>query len=123
MNDHTNAERQRRWRKRRQNELAALRNAISDNADSLTDNEKIPGADLDAEQSGADPLSALDVVAGKIERRLRKRKTERLARLPQNDREFTWAVAGGRWAVLRKHKGYGRGGPELELYDLVGGAK
>jgi hypothetical protein len=49
-------------------------------------------------------------------------KTERLARLPQNEREFTWAVAGGRWAVLRKHKGYGRGGPDLELYDLVGGA-
>ncbi len=50
-------------------------------------------------------------------------KTERLARLPQNERDFTWAVAGGRWAVLRKHKGYGRGGPDLELYDLVGGAK
>ena len=41
---------------------------------------EIPGADLDAEQSGPDALSALDVVAGKIERRLRKRKTERLAR-------------------------------------------
>jgi hypothetical protein len=50
-------------------------------------------------------------------------KTERLARLPQNERAFTWVVAGGRWAVLRKHKGYGRGGPDLELYDLVGGAK
>jgi hypothetical protein len=50
-------------------------------------------------------------------------QTERLARLPQNDREYTWSVAGGRWAVLRKHKGYGRGGPELELYDLTGGAK
>jgi hypothetical protein len=66
----------------------------------------------------ADPvhidLYAYDPAAG---------KTERLARLPQNDREFTWAVAGGRWAVLRKHKGYGRGGPELELYDLTGGAK
>lgn len=49
-------------------------------------------------------------------------KVERLARLPQNDREYTWTVAGGRWAVLRKHKGYGRGGPDLEIYDLVGGA-
>jgi hypothetical protein len=49
-------------------------------------------------------------------------KPTRLARLPQNERELTWTVAGGRWAVLRKHKGYGRGGPDLELYDLAGGA-
>jgi hypothetical protein len=48
-------------------------------------------------------------------------KTQRLARLPQNEREFTWSIASGRWAVLRKHKGYGRGGPDLELYDLVAG--
>ena len=41
---------------------------------------EVPGADLSAEESGADVVSALDVVAGKIERRLRKRKTERLAR-------------------------------------------
>jgi ribosome-associated translation inhibitor RaiA len=41
---------------------------------------EIPGTDLSAEQSGADVVSALDVVAEKIERRLRKRKTERLAR-------------------------------------------
>ena len=41
---------------------------------------EIPGADLSAEESGANVVSALDVVAGKIERRLRKRKTDRLAR-------------------------------------------
>ena len=41
---------------------------------------EIPGADLSAEESGADAVSALDVVAGKIERRARKRKTQRLAR-------------------------------------------
>lgn len=41
---------------------------------------EIPGADLSAEESAADPLGALDVVAQKIERRLRKRKTERLAK-------------------------------------------
>jgi len=41
---------------------------------------EIPGADLSAEESGANVISALDVVAGKIERRLRKRKTDRLAR-------------------------------------------
>jgi hypothetical protein len=45
-------------------------------------------------------------------------KGERLARLAQNDRPFNWVVAGGRWAVLRKNKGFGRGGPELEVYDL-----
>jgi putative sigma-54 modulation protein len=41
---------------------------------------EIPGADLSAEQTGNNVVSALDVVAGKIERRLRKRKTDRLAR-------------------------------------------
>ena len=41
---------------------------------------EIPGADLSAEESGANVVAALDVVAGKIERRLRKRKTDRLAR-------------------------------------------
>jgi len=41
---------------------------------------EIPGADLSAEQSGDNVVTALDVVAEKIERRLRKRKTDRLAR-------------------------------------------
>jgi ribosomal subunit interface protein len=41
---------------------------------------EIPGADLSAEESSADVIGALEVVAGKIERRLRKRKTERLAK-------------------------------------------
>ncbi len=41
---------------------------------------EIPGADLSAEESGADVTSALDIVAGKIERRLRRLKTERLAK-------------------------------------------
>ena len=41
---------------------------------------EMPGADLSAEESRADVISALDVVAGKIERRLRKRKTDRLAK-------------------------------------------
>ena len=40
---------------------------------------ELPGRDLSAEQIGPDPLLALDIVAEKIERRLRKRKTERLA--------------------------------------------
>jgi putative sigma-54 modulation protein len=41
---------------------------------------ELPGRDLSAEQIGPEPLLALDIVAEKIERRLRKRKTERLAR-------------------------------------------
>jgi ribosomal subunit interface protein len=41
---------------------------------------EIPGADLSAEESSDDVIGALEVVAGKIERRLRKRKTERLAK-------------------------------------------
>ena len=47
---------------------------------------EVPGADLSAEESGADVVSALDVVAGKIERRLRKRKTERLAKRARGPR-------------------------------------
>ena len=39
---------------------------------------KVPGNDVSAEERGPDALTALDVVAEKIERRLRKRKTARL---------------------------------------------
>jgi putative sigma-54 modulation protein len=41
---------------------------------------ELPGRDLSVEQIGPEPLLALDIAADKIERRLRKRKTERLAR-------------------------------------------
>ncbi len=40
---------------------------------------ELPGKDISAEESGPDPVSALDIVSGKIERRLRKLKTARLA--------------------------------------------
>jgi ribosomal subunit interface protein len=40
---------------------------------------ELPGTDLVAEHTAHDPLAALDLVAEKIERRLRKRKTARLA--------------------------------------------
>jgi ribosomal subunit interface protein len=39
-----------------------------------------PGADFSAEESRDDVITALDMAIGKIERQLRKRKTERLAR-------------------------------------------
>jgi putative sigma-54 modulation protein len=41
---------------------------------------ELPGRDLSAEQIGPEPMMALDILAEKIERRLRKRKTRRLAR-------------------------------------------
>jgi ribosome hibernation promoting factor len=41
---------------------------------------EIPGADLSAEESSDNVISALDVVEGKIEQRLRKRKTQYLAK-------------------------------------------
>ena len=41
---------------------------------------EIPGNDLVAEHSAHDPVAALDLVAEKIERRPRRRKTVRLAR-------------------------------------------
>lgn len=41
---------------------------------------EIPGNDLFAEQLAHDPVAAIDLVAEKIEGRLRRRKTARLAR-------------------------------------------
>ncbi len=41
---------------------------------------EIPGNDLFAEHSAHEPVTAIDLVAEKIERRLRRRKTARLAR-------------------------------------------
>jgi ribosomal subunit interface protein len=41
---------------------------------------ELPGNDVVAEHTAHDPVAALDLVAEKIERRLRKRKTARLAR-------------------------------------------
>jgi putative sigma-54 modulation protein len=40
---------------------------------------ELPGRDLSAEQIGPEPMLALDILAEKIERRLRRRKTKRLA--------------------------------------------
>jgi len=40
---------------------------------------EVPGNDLSAEEAGSDVLGALEAVASKIERRLRKAKTKRLA--------------------------------------------
>ena len=45
-----------------------------------------PGADFSAEESRADVITALDVAIGKIERQLRKRKTERLAKRQRGPR-------------------------------------
>lgn len=41
---------------------------------------EVPGNDLIAEHTAHEPVAAIDVVAEKIERRLRRRKTARLAR-------------------------------------------
>jgi putative sigma-54 modulation protein len=48
---------------------------------------ELPGRDLSAEQIGPEPMLALDILAEKIERRLRKRKTERLAKRKARVRE------------------------------------
>ena len=45
---------------------------------------EVRGADLAAEDRGPDPISALDIVAEKIERQLRKRKTHGLAKRAKN---------------------------------------
>ena len=45
--------------------------------------------------------------------------TQRLRTLPGNKRPSSWQVTpGGRLALLRKHKGFARGGTEVEIYDL-----
>ncbi len=41
---------------------------------------EVRGADISAEECGPDVASALDIVTAKIERRLRKRKTDRLSK-------------------------------------------
>ena len=56
---------------------------------------ELPGKDLSAEQTAHDPVTALDLVAEKIERRLRKRKTAQLARRVRDQRENS-----GRWNAL-----------------------
>lgn len=44
---------------------------------------------------------------------------QRLLMLPGNQRPSSWTVTpGGRLALLRKHKGFSRGGTEVEIYDL-----
>ena len=47
---------------------------------------ELPGRDLTVAEYGRDPLTALDVVAVKLERLLRKRKTERLSRREKSPR-------------------------------------
>jgi hypothetical protein len=46
-------------------------------------------------------------------------KATRVARLPKDGRRHGFHLSGQTWAVLRKHKGFGRGGGELELYTLA----
>ena len=48
---------------------------------------ELPGRDLSAEQIGPEPMLALDILAEKIERRLRRRKTRRLANRKARVRE------------------------------------
>ncbi|HYG23049.1 MAG TPA: ribosome-associated translation inhibitor RaiA [Verrucomicrobiae bacterium] len=54
---------------------------------------EVPGNDVIVAHSGRDPIAALDVVSEKIERRLRKRKTARLAQRVREKRRALWANA------------------------------
>lgn len=58
---------------------------------------ELPGNDLIAEHTAHDPIVALDFVAEIIERRLRKRKTARLARRVRNHRPNSC-----RWEALKR---------------------
>ena len=54
---------------------------------------EIPGNDLHAEHRAHEPAAAIDIVAEKIERRLRRRKTARLARRVRSHRRNGQAVS------------------------------
>lgn len=49
--------------------------------------------------------------------------TERVLMLPGEGRRSSWLVAARRMALLRKGKGFDRGGVALEIYDLDEGAR
>lgn len=57
---------------------------------------EIPGNDMVAEHTAQSPAAALDLVTDKIERRLRKRKTARLARRVRAARSnpYRWRALG-----------------------------
>jgi ribosomal subunit interface protein len=53
---------------------------------------ELPGNDVVAEHVAHEPMAAVDIVAEKIERRLRKRKTARLARRLRPGRRLATAA-------------------------------
>ena len=57
---------------------------------------EIPGNDLVAEHRAHEPVAAIDIVAEKIERRLRRRKTARLARRVREHRAQARRWSAGR---------------------------
>lgn len=86
------------------------------------------GADtLDASLT-VDPVNREAVKAQKADKDLldvyrvdlKAKKLTQLARFDGQKRPTTWRLASGRLAVLRKHKGFGRGGADLEVYDVQG---
>jgi hypothetical protein len=46
-----------------------------------------------------------------------------LARIDGEKRPSTWHLVGQRVGVLRKHKGFARGGPRLDIYELSAAAR
>ena len=86
------------------------------------------GADtLDASLT-VDPVNREAVKAQKADKDLldvyrvdvNAKKLTQLVRFDGQKRPTTWRLASGRLAVLRKHKGFGRGGADLEVYDVQG---
>lgn len=73
-----------------------------------------------------DPVNAEAVAAQKADRDwvdlyridLASHVLTELARLDGEKRPSSWRLSGQRLGLLRKHKGFGRGGPTLDVYDL-----
>lgn len=73
-----------------------------------------------------DPVNAEAVKAQKTDKDwldvyhldVASRALKPLARIDSEKRPTTWAVGGTRFALLRKHKTMGRGGADLDIFDL-----
>ncbi|MSP59196.1 MAG: hypothetical protein EXR72_02455 [Myxococcales bacterium] len=50
---------------------------------------------------------------------VKERRLVSLARIAGLKRPSSWRLAGNRIGILRKHKGFARGGPEMEIFDLI----
>ena len=99
--------------------------------DSTTLNSQLLGDGVLAVSLTIDPVNAEAVAAKKADRDwldlfrldVKSRKLTAIARIDGEKRPSGWRVGGTRIGVLRKHRGFGRGGMEIDVFDTVQPAK